>query len=747
MKLEESIGYVNDCFSGEPASCSYACPFGLDIRSFMERVRKGMWIPAYKMLRNSVLFPVIVSKLCPQPCRKNCQRASIGDEPLAVRDIESACIRYAKTRSPENFVIPPKPQRIAIIGAGPAGLSCALNLAQKKFHIKVFEKAAGWGGALRTHPDFKVFDEDIALQFSVTGAEFLFNREIGSFDELDSFDAIYVATGKNGDTFGLSLSNDSELMTTSRPGVFMGGALCGVPLMESIAQGSMLARIMEIYFQTGKAAQPDSDRIKTNRVHYLNHKGKEKEAIVLMASPDGYTPEEARAEGSRCLRCDCKVCRENCEMIEWFRKMPPKLGVEVYTDSQAGSSLSMRSLVRETYSCNICGKCKSVCPVGVDVGALMQFSREDRLRTGKNIPAFHDFWIRRFDFHTSEAFFVSPPKGKNSCEYLFFPGCQLGAAEPDHVLKSYAYLNKKFNAGIMVGCCGAPAYWAGDNKRLSDNLERIRQTWDNMGRPVFIFACAYCENIFRLLMPEIKPENLYTIMAKDDSIVPARPFEAAAMFDPCTARNDMTMQKGVRILTERAGIAMEELDNPNRCCGYGGHMRLANPALYEEIVEHRKSANDKPYIVYCANCRELFRQKGKKCAHILDMIYNIDPEKSVSTLQAQKENALEVKRRLMKEFTGNDFTPEKHEWDNIRLVISPELQDELDKKLIIEDDLKEAIWLALQTGEVFISDDGLLQCSMVKSVLTYWVQYKELATGGFEIRNAYIHRMKFNREG
>ncbi len=74
-----------------------------------------------------------------------------------------------------------------------------------------------------------------------------------------------------------------------------------------------------------------------------------------------------------------------------------------------------------------------------------------------------------------------------------------------------------------------------------------------------------------------------------------------------------------------------------------------------------------------------------------------------------------------------------------------ELQDELDRKLIIEDDLKEAIWLAKQTGERFLSDDGVIQCSMVKSVLTYWVQYKELKTGEYEIRSAYIHRMKFNR--
>ncbi|NLA74065.1 MAG: NAD(P)-binding protein, partial [Deltaproteobacteria bacterium] len=252
MKLEESQVFVNDCFNGEPASCSFACPFGVDIRSFMERVRRGQWIPAYKMFRNSVVFPVIVSRLCPQPCRKNCQRASIGDEPLAVRDLELACTRYARNRNPENFVIPPKSQSVAVIGAGPAGLSLALNLAHKKVQVRVFEKGPGWGGALRGHPDFKLFDEDIALQFSAAGAEFQFNREIASLKELEGFDAIYIATGKDGNKFGLTV-NDPELMTTASPGVFMGGALCGLPLMESIAQGLRLSLIMEFYFQTGKA--------------------------------------------------------------------------------------------------------------------------------------------------------------------------------------------------------------------------------------------------------------------------------------------------------------------------------------------------------------------------------------------------------------------------------------------------------------------------------------------------------------
>jgi NADPH-dependent glutamate synthase beta subunit-like oxidoreductase len=76
----------------------------------------------------------------------------VGDEALAIRDLEAAAVRLTKNRKPDNFVIPPKAEKIAVIGAGPAGLSCALSLAQKRYQVTVFEKDAGWGGALRSHP-------------------------------------------------------------------------------------------------------------------------------------------------------------------------------------------------------------------------------------------------------------------------------------------------------------------------------------------------------------------------------------------------------------------------------------------------------------------------------------------------------------------------------------------------------------------------------------------------------------------
>ncbi len=749
MKLEDATGFTSRCFNGEPATCSFACPFHMDIRTFLDKAGKGRWTAAYKELRNSVVFPFIVSTLCDQPCREHCQRTLIGDEAIALRDIESAVIKYAKNRNPEAYFIPPKSQSIAVVGAGASGLSCALNLAQKKYPVTVFDKEDGWGGSLRNHPRFTEFDADIALQFSAVTVNFKFGSEIKDLDELNDFDAIYIATGAGGESFGMLKTWDRSLLTTSNPKAFLGGALCGVSLMEGIAQGLELSKTIEVFLQTGKAAGSHGGYDKTSCGHTLKHEGAVPSPLIKPSSENyGYTEEEAKLEAARCLQCDCDLCMVSCEMLKRFRKKPHRIAVEVFTDSQAGGALASRSLTRETYSCNICGYCKSICPENVDMGDLLQFSRTARLNAGTHPLALHDFWLREMDFATSEGSFHSAPKGKQTCEYAFFPGCQLGAANPEYVFHTYEFLRDKYDTGIILNCCGAPAYWAGDETRLRLNLDQIRQSWSGMGNPTLIFACASCESIFSKFLPEIKRVSLYELLAAAEEITPVRRFSTASVFDPCAARDDHGMEIGVRNLAVKAGVALQELKEQNRCCGYGGHMRIANPTLYDEIIKNRAAAGNNPYIVYCVNCREAFASQDKECIHILDMAFGLDTGLKVPSIQEKRNNSLKVKKELIKEITGAEFKPEAHEWDGLTVLISDEMQKSMDKKLISASDVKEAIWLAECTGDKFCDEsDGTYLCSMVKSVLTYWVQYRENTPNTFELVSAYCHRMRFGREG
>jgi hypothetical protein len=203
------------------------------------------------------------------------------------------------------------------------------------------------------------------------------------------------------------------------------------------------------------------------------------------------------------------------------------------------------------------------------------------------------------------------------------------------------------------------------------------------------------------------------------------------------------MQAAVRKLAQSAGIALEELKETNRCCGHGGHIRVANPELYDEIAQNRVAASDKPYLVYCANCCEVFVSQGKACVHVLDVAFGLEAGRPLS-LQEKRDNRLWVKKELMKEYWGMDFSPEAHEWDDLNLVIVPALLESMDKKLITVADVKEAIWRAENAGDAFYDEhDGMHLCSMVKPVITYWVQYKEAGPKTYEIFSAYYHRMRF----
>lgn len=746
MKPEDAREHTDRCFRGEPATCTFACPFRMDIRSFLDKAARGRWPAAYRTLRDAVVFPAVVSVLCDQPCRGACQRTLLGDEALELRELEAACLRNVKERKPERYVIPPKKERVAVVGAGPSGLACALALAQKRFRVTVFERGEGWGGRLREHPRFAEFDEDIALQFSALEAQFRFGAEVGGLGELSEFDAVYVATGAGGDAFGLEDSWNDRLHSTADPRVFLGGELCGSSVMEALAAGTEASRSIEVFLQTGKAAATFGRFPRDYGGHAVPHEGVPPAPAVRPADPSGYSGEEARAEAARCMQCDCNICMEACEMLRLFRKDPHKIAVEVYTDTHVNAPFSSHTITREAYSCNICGYCGSVCPVGVNIGPLLQLSRRVRTSAGVHPAALHDFWLREMDFAVSEGAFAAPPAGREECAYAFYPGCQLGASSPEHVLRSWEFLAARHDAGVMLGCCGAPAYWAGDDDRLRANIEEIERAWTGMGRPVLVCACATCRTVLAGFLPGIRTVSLYELLAEAEEVRPARLFPEAAVFDPCAARGADRVEAAVRTLLSRSGAACVELAEKNRCCGHGGHIYPANPALAEEIARNRAEADARPYVVYCANCREVFASRGKACAHILDMVFDLPVREGVPGLDEKRANSLEVKRELMKRVKGADFEAPSHPWDTLTLVIDGGLRRTLDRKLISAADIKEAVWRAESTGDRFLDEGtGACLCSMVKEVITYWVEYRGIADGTFEILDAYTHRMRFTR--
>jgi hypothetical protein len=100
----------------------------------------------------------------------------------------------------------------------------------------------------------------------------------------------------------------------------------------------------------------------------------------------------------------------------------------------------------------------------------------------------------------------------------------------------------------------------------------------------------------------------------------------------------------------------------------------------------------------------------------------------------------------MKEGGDMAFTPSVNPWDALELDIPTELRQKMERTMVSTADLQETIWNAETGGDKLLGDDGWLLASMVKSVITYWVQYRPRENGSeheFEVSAVYSHRMKW----
>jgi len=739
VELSEATAYVEGCIHDALAPCAWACPFHLDIRTFLKKAAKGRMPAACRDYRTAVIFPAVVSTLCTAPCMEKCQRRELGDAPLNLLELERAVVRLAGPQEPVAYPITPKEQRIAVLGAGCAGLAFALCMAQKKYKVTVFEREKEPGGLLRVHPDYPIFLEDFRQQFSGETVDFRYETPVNSLETLADFDLICVATGDAGEDFGLLDSWDSTNFTTNNPRVLLCGGLCGVTTIQAIADAQKLSRLAESILQTGRAIDtepsgpcPEASLIPENAVS----------APAVPLPPDGYGKDEVKAEAGRCFQCKCDKCLRECALLDKYNKPPLQMAMEVLADS-GPHFLASRTMTRQVYSCNECSRCAASCPEQLDIGELFHFSKVARVKDGIEPSALHDFWMRELEFTRREAFLTAGPDG--GCEYAFFPGCRLSASLPEQTLRSAAWLRDNFRAGVILGCCGASAWWAGEETVMEENSAQLREAWEKLGRPTLVLGCASCAKMLARVLPEIPTLPMYSLM-EQKGLTPAGQISGDyCVFDPCAARENVQFRQSVRGIATQSGCALTELPEREQgwCCGWGGHVRTANPALYESNADRRAAAGELPYLVYCANCREVFRERNKECLHVLELLFGTCDRDW--TIQEKRDNQLMVKGRLMQEMQGQEYCPPVHEWDGLKLHITPEIRRDMEEQLISDSDIKECIYISVHSGERFTDGEGAYLSCLRRRIMTYWVEYRE-AGDVYEIVSAYCHRMQFDTE-
>jgi len=732
---------VADCLQNEPAFCTAVCPFNFDVRDFVHKLQQGRFNIAFKTYRQCVGFPGIVIALCEEPCAQACILKDKGGS-VSLKLLEKASMDFARDTSPDQYNMPAKDKRIAVIGGGISGLACALRLAAKKYQVTVFEKSASIGGHLHELLPSEVFMDDIRSQFIHEQYTLRLNTEIVSLDELD-FDAVYVATGKGGNAFGLSPSADGAFAST-KDGVFLGGSLTGSDTMHAIADGLNASNAIETWLKIGMMNHPVTEG-GTRLMPEAVRPGES--PVISPANGSSYTKAEAVEEAKRCLRCSCDACVRYSPLLGYFQKFPKRITEEVQVTIQPSSLDGNATLATRLIStCDHCGLCKEVCPKDIDTGEFLLQSHKTMREKGAMPWAFHEFFLRDMAFSNTEAALCKPPPGKAEVTYAFFPGCQLGASDPQYVMHSYRFLLRHFpGTAMMLNCCGAPAEWAGDGAIHAEVIEKIRANWNRLGQPLLIFACASCKLMFGKHLPEIKGEFLYTIMARKGFEAASRFDEVtASVFDPCSSRHETEVQQGVRELALKAGFTLEALPlekNLAGCCSYGGQTAIAHPPYAANAVKQRISQNDKPYIAYCSNCRDIFTAAGKPSWHILDILFGLGSEtRPRPGVSERRNNRLELKQMLLNEFWKEEKTMEKPQE---RLLVTVELKEKLNKAWMPEQDILSVIENCENSmSKLLDPEKGTFSGHGTVGNMTYWVEYRPLQNGLFELVNAYCHRMK-----
>jgi ferredoxin len=315
--------HTGDCI----APCHNICPAGMNIPLMIRQIAEGDLRSAIITVKGDIPLPAVLGRICPAPCEKGCRRGSY-DSPLSicllkryVADVDLASEHiYLQSCESANG------KRIAIVGAGPAGLSATYYLLQKGYACTIYDDHDKPGGALQyAVPEDKlphtVLDAEIGI-IQKLGAEFRLNTKIGEdIKNLQTdYDAVLIATGQNENPFLKSIKADRNTLQSNVEGIFVAGNALGRKsnlAVRSIADGKLAANSIDQYLssQTITGYKPFTTRMGKLTDVELQHfvANASKDQRVEPSGNNGFSEKEAYMESLRCLHCDCRKA-DNCKL-------------------------------------------------------------------------------------------------------------------------------------------------------------------------------------------------------------------------------------------------------------------------------------------------------------------------------------------------------------------------------------------------------------------------------------------------
>jgi len=373
--------HLGDCMG----PCQVICPAGMNIPLMIRQIAAGKLRDAIATVKKDIALPAVLGRICPKPCERGCRRAAF-DEAVSICLLK----RYAADvdlQSPEPYLPVCKAKqgkRVAVIGAGPAGLAAAYYLQQEGCDCVIFDEHDRPGGMLRygvpeqeLPPD--VVDAEAAL-IERLGVKFECKTRIGdalSMEDLRrDFDAIFVAVGemkqRNSVWMGLKTGPEgiiinSKTYQTSLPGVFAGGDAVRKRRLavRAVADGKEAAVAITQYL-AGRAVTGPPESFNT-------HIGKLKEGEIERFAADagksprvkptqkggGFIEEQVRQETARCLHCDCRKA-EVCKLRQYAQEYEARPGRYKAERRLFEQNTQHREVIYEPGKCISCGLCVQI---------------------------------------------------------------------------------------------------------------------------------------------------------------------------------------------------------------------------------------------------------------------------------------------------------------------------------------------------------------------------------------------------
>lgn len=233
------------CMKCKKPACTAACPIGMPIPQYLEHVARGDFQAAIDLIRQTSLIPSICSRVCPheRQCQSNCAMGKLlkdADKGIHMGNMERFCADYERENLGGKKALPVAPdtgKKIAVIGAGPAGLGAAIDLRMRGHKVVIFDEYDQLGGVLRYGiPEFRLPKKILDYELSIlpdmgieTHSKVHIGKEISVNDLIaQGFDAVFIGNGAN------------EPVVPGIPGKNLGGIFTAKDYLKKANRGEPL---------------------------------------------------------------------------------------------------------------------------------------------------------------------------------------------------------------------------------------------------------------------------------------------------------------------------------------------------------------------------------------------------------------------------------------------------------------------------------------------------------------------------